>query len=87
MEVIALDRLRGLEGREEVWTEVGGRRSILCHQADLRRVRVSEEVREHGEGDGDEDIALQPVHPDESTWRLIPHSSRCLIEVLKFYYP
>ena len=67
----AADGLRGMEEGEGVRGQVGRGGSILCHQADLRRVRVSEEVREHGEGDGDQGVPLQPVHADDTARRRI----------------
>ena len=71
------DRLRGMEEGEALWRQVGCRGSVLGDQADVRRVCLSEEVREHGSGDGHEDIALQYVHADDTPWwrrRIIPHS-------------
>jgi len=64
------------QASEEVRGQVGCRGRILSPEANLRRICVSQEVHEHGEGDGDEDIPIQPVHADESARRrIIPHST------------
>ena len=70
------DRPRGMEGGEAIRGQVGRRGRILLDQTNLRRARISEEVRQHGEGDDHEGLVIQPIHSDESTrQRIIPHSN------------
>jgi hypothetical protein len=68
------------QGGEEIRGQVGGGGSLLMHQAYLRGARVSKEVRQHGEGDGHEGLALQHLHADDAARRIvIEHSISCPI--------
>ena len=48
----------------QVRVRVEGRGGLLCHQTHLRGVRHRQEVREHGQGGGDEGVHLQRVRRD-----------------------
>lgn len=73
----AAERLGGMEGGEILRRQVGSGGSVFVHQENLRGVCLGEEVRQHGQGDGDEGIALQHIHADDAARRriVVQHSS------------